>query len=143
LLIALTGRIVEYEERNFIVLSLRTKEGSIMQFEKLKYIKILLLILVIIIFTVGCSTQGTTTSTTSDILVKEKGYSEDFTEAWIIVVNPNDTSTKGEFKIVVEEPMVWNLIEENKIYFSSYKKEAEKDRVLIQIKNIGDDDTLR
>jgi hypothetical protein len=78
------------------------------------------------------------TSTTSDILIKEKGYSEDFADAWIMVVDPNDPSSKNEFKIKVQEPMVWNLIEEGKTYFSSYTKKGEDDWVLEQIEHVGD-----
>lgn len=114
-----------------------------MKLKKMKCFKLLSIIFLITLSMVGCSTQEAITSTTSDILVKEKGYSEDYTETWIIVNNPNDMETKEEYKIIVEEPMVWNLIEVNKIYFSSYVKKGENDRVLSQIENIGDDDTLR
>ena len=60
-----------------------------------------------------------------------------------MVVDPNDPSNKDEFMIMVEQPMVWNLIEEGKTYFSSYSKKDEDDWVLEQIEHVGDGDTVR
>ncbi|MBH9968513.1 hypothetical protein [[Bacillus] enclensis] len=101
---------------------------------KIKFAMLLLSSFVLLLS--GCSTGMT--STTSDILIKEKDYSEDFADAWIMVVDPNDPTSKDEFKIKVQEPMVWNLIEEGKTYFSSYTKKGEDDWVLEQIEHVGD-----
>ncbi|WP_216827451.1 hypothetical protein [Alkalihalobacterium elongatum] len=100
-----------------------------------------IIVFIVTVFTVGCSAEKTMTSTSSYISVIEKGYSEDYKETWIIAVNPE--IEESEIKIIVEEPMVWNLIEVDKTYFSSYLKEVEKASVLIQISHLGDDDTLR
>lgn len=83
-------------------------------------------------------------STTSDITILEKGHSKDNKEAWIIAFNPNAPKEHQEkIKILVKEPMVWNLIEENKTYFVTYSKKRNDLRVLNHIENIGDNKALR
>jgi hypothetical protein len=106
----------------------------------MKKIAFLLIIITLLLIT-ACG--GPYSSTTSDLYVVEKGYSKDYKEAWIIAFDPNDKTKQEKIKIMIEEPMVWNLIEINKPYFTSYSKKGDNPWILEQIKNIGDEDTLR
>ncbi|MGM0883668.1 MAG: hypothetical protein ACQEXQ_21870 [Bacillota bacterium] len=106
--------------------------------------KIFFLIITIGIFFVGCSQQGGPyKSATSTIIVIEKNYSEDYKEAWIMAYDPNNSARDKAIKIVVEEPMVWNLIEKEQEYFASYHKKGEKPWILKQVEHPSDDNTLR
>ncbi|XEC94493.1 hypothetical protein AB6A23_24805 [Paenibacillus tarimensis] len=60
---------------------------------------------------VGCTHTGQNTSTTSYLKISEKKYSDDYKEAWIMAYNPYDSKRKDSIKIIVEDLMVWNLIE--------------------------------
>lgn len=99
--------------------------------------------LVILSLLVIAACGGPYTSTASYLHVVEKGYSEDYKEAWIIAFDPNNETKQEAVKIIVEEPMVWNLIEVNKTYFTSYSKEKDNVWILDQIEHDDDDDTLR
>ncbi|ULL14756.1 hypothetical protein DVH26_10020 [Paenibacillus sp. H1-7] len=57
--------------------------------------------------------------------------------------NPYDSEKKNVIKIVVEEPVVWNLIEKDREYFSSYSKKGEEPWVLEQIAFPSDEKALR
>lgn len=81
-------------------------------------------------------------STTSDLYVVKKEHSKDYKKAWIIAFDPN-SKDKKEIKIMINEPMVWNLIEVNKSYFADYSKEGENPWKLEQIKHSGDNDSMR
>ncbi|MGD6962295.1 hypothetical protein ACQCVB_08840 [Fictibacillus phosphorivorans] len=72
-------------------------------------------------------------SISSIIIVTGKGHSEDNKEYWITAYDPNKEGKTNPFKVIVEEVMVWNLIEENKEYFSTYAKEGESPWLLEQI----------
>ena len=98
--------------------------------------------LIILLLLVIAACGGPHTSTASYLFVVEKGYSEDYKESWIIAFDPN-YDTQENVKILVEEPMVWNLIEVNKTYFTSYSKEKDNYWILDQIEHLDDDDTLR
>lgn len=89
----------------------------------------------------GCS--GSYTSAASMLNVVKKEHSEDYKEAWIIAFNPDYEEGPGEIKIMVKEPMVWNLIEVNQTYFASYSKEGDNHWKLEQINNPDDNDALR
>ena len=71
------------------------------------------------------------------LIVIEKGHSDDYKEYWIKAYDRNNQTKVQAFKIVVQEVMVWNLIEENKEYFSSYAKKGDKPWVLEQIEHTG------
>ncbi|QUW23007.1 hypothetical protein JSQ81_05400 [Sporosarcina sp. Marseille-Q4063] len=101
-----------------------------------KILSSLMILFLLVIAACGCPY----TSTTSYLYVVEKGYSEDYREAWIIAFDPNNETNQENVMIIVEEPMVWNLIEVNKTYFTGYSKEKDDDWILDQI---GHDDTLR
>lgn len=106
--------------------------------------KIILLVIVMGTLFVGCSIQGGPyTSVASTIFVIEKNYSEDYKESWIMAYDPNNSTRDKAIKIVVEEPMVWNLIEKGKEYFASYHKKGDKNWVLEQVEHPFDDNTLR
>ena len=77
----------------------------------------------------SCS-KGPFTSTTSMLIVIDKGHSSDYKEYWIKAYDPKNQAKEEAFKIVVQEEMVWHLIEENKVYFSSYAKEGDNPWVL-------------
>jgi hypothetical protein len=114
------------------------KEGD--DFMKRSFVVILTLLTLII----GCSVGGAPyTSATSEITVLDKEYSSDYKNAWIIAYDPNN-STEGEsFKVVVKEPMVWNLIVSGSTYFASYHKKGDGMWELKQVAHLGDEDTLR
>ncbi|MFJ5625502.1 hypothetical protein ACIQD3_23045 [Peribacillus loiseleuriae] len=99
--------------------------------------------LIILFLLVITACERPYTSTTSYLHVVEKGYSKDYKEAWIIAFNPYNKTKQENVKIMVAEPMVWNLIEVNKTYFTSYSKEKDKPWILDQIEHLDDDDTLR
>lgn len=105
----------------------------------------LLLTMMVIALVVGCNQNGSFTSTTSYLKVIEKQHSSDYKEAWIMAYNPSNSKEKEKdaIKIIVEEPMVWNLIEKDKEYFSSYSKKGGNPWVLEQIAFPGDEKALR
>lgn len=106
----------------------------------MKKIPILLTFISLLIIT-ACG--GPFTSTTSFLYVVKKGHSKDYKEAWIIAFDPNNKKEQEKIKIMVKEPMVWNLIEVNKTYFTSYSKEGDNPWILEQINHPDDNDTLR
>lgn len=91
----------------------------------------------------GCGSEGPYTSTASLLNVVKKEHSEDYKEAWIIAFDPNYEEEPEEIKIIVKDPMVWNLIEVNKTYFTSYSKEGDNHWELEQINHLDDNDALR
>ena len=89
--------------------------------------------LFIILFTLILASCGGV-STASTLMVIEKGQSSNNKEYWIKVYNPNDPD-KEIFKIMIEEKMVWNLIEEDKEYFALYSEKGDNPRVLEDIQH--------
>jgi len=69
------------------------------------------------------------------LIVLEKGHSSDYEEYWLKVYDPNKQTKEEAFKIIVREEMVWNLIEENSEYFTSYAKEGDDPWILNQIEH--------
>jgi len=100
-----------------------------------------LFIIICLLIVTACG--GPPSSTSSDLYVVKKAHSKDYKKAWIIAFDPNSDSGKKEIKIMVKEPMVWNLIEVNKRYFASYSKEGNNPWILEQIEHFGDNDTIR
>lgn len=98
----------------------------------MKKSSIYLLLFVLLILT---SCGGSYTSTTSDLKITEKGHSNNYKEYWIKAYDPNNDTEEKVFKINVDEEMVWNLIEENKVYFATYSKEGNRTWILIQIEH--------
>ena len=96
----------------------------------------ILMITVALLVLASCG--GPFISTTSMLIVVEKGRSSDYKEYWVKAYDPNNQTKEEAFKIVVQEEMVWNLIEEDKEYFSLYSKEGDKSWVLEQIEHIED-----
>ncbi|WP_160725606.1 hypothetical protein [Bacillus sp. USDA818B3_A] len=107
----------------------------------MKKIPSLLVFLIFLLVVTACG--GPFRSISSELYVVKKAHSKDYKEAWIIAYDPNSMKGKNEIKIMVQEPMVWNLIEVNKTYFSSYSKKGDNPWILQQIENRGDNDTLR
>lgn len=105
--------------------------------------KILSSLIILFLLVITACARPPSTSTTSYLHVVEKGYSKDYKEAWIIAFNPYNETKQENVKIMVAEPMVWNLIEVNKTYFTDYSKEGDKPWILDQIGQLDDDDTLR
>lgn len=102
------------------------------------------IIVSLIILTVVFLNPFSVVSTTSDITILKKGHSKDNKEVWILAFNPNaPKEIQEKIKILVKEPMVWNLIEEDKTYFVTYSNKGNDLRVLKHIKNIGDKKALR
>ncbi|WP_144512873.1 hypothetical protein [Bacillus sp. FJAT-22090] len=83
------------------------------------------------------SCGGSNTSTTSSLKVTEKGHSNSYKEYWIKAYDPNNDTEDKAFKIIVNEEMVWNLIEEDKEYFTSYSKEGNEPWILNQIEHMA------
>ncbi len=93
----------------------------------------------------GCSfgTPSLKQSTGSQIHVIEKGYSDDYKESWIMAYDPKNSTKDKAIKIIVEEPMVWNLIEVDKTYVASYSKDGDTTWILEQIEHVRDEKSLR
>lgn len=102
--------------------------------------KAICLVLLLFLLTLSACSH---TSTTSYLQIVEKGYSDDYKEAWIIAFDPNNQTKNESIKIIVAEPMVWNLIEVDKTYFASYSKESGTQWQLEQIEHENDNNTLR
>ncbi|PFO09414.1 hypothetical protein COJ85_02065 [Bacillus sp. AFS076308] len=101
----------------------------------------LLVFFIFLLVVTACG--GPFTSTSSDLYVVKKAHSKDDNEAWIIAYDPNSITEKKEIKILVQELMVWNLIEVNKTYFSSYSKKGDNPWILDKIEHLGDNETIR
>ncbi|MBD8068082.1 hypothetical protein [Bacillus sp. PS06] len=97
--------------------------------------KVYCFIIIVLIMLASCD-RGPFTSTTSQLIVMEKGHSSDYKEYWIKAYDPNNQGKEEAFKVVVQEEMVWHLIEKDKEYFSSYTKEGDKPWVLEQIEHV-------
>ena len=91
-----------------------------------------ILLFVLLILT---SCVGPYTSTTSFLKITEKGHSNNYKEYWIKAYDPNNYTEDVAFKIVVDEVMVWNLIEENKEYSTTYSKAGNNPWILIEIEH--------
>jgi hypothetical protein len=100
-------------------------------------------ILIFIILLVFPAYGGPFSSTTSELNVVKKVHSKDYKKAWIIAFDPNSISGKKKIKVMVKEPVVWNLIEVNETYFTTYSKKGNNPWELEQIAHLGDNDTLR
>jgi len=74
-------------------------------------------------------------STASTLMVIEKGQSSNNKEYWIKAYDPNNQNKKEAFMIMIQEKMVWNLIEEDKEYFARYSKKGDNLRVLENIQH--------
>jgi hypothetical protein len=107
--------------------------------------KLMILFTVVTVLITGCSFESPTLkqSTVSQILVIEKDYSDDYKELWVLAFDPNNSDKEKALKIMVEEPMVWNLIQADKTYIASYRKDGDKPWILEQIEHVGNDNTLR
>lgn len=101
---------------------------------------LILLMYVSILFISACG--GNNYSNASMLEIVEKKYSDDYTEAWIIAFDPN-SEEQDNFKIFVDDFMVWNLIEENRTYFTTYEKKGENPWRLKQINHHDDYDAFR
>ncbi|WP_413367680.1 hypothetical protein [Lysinibacillus sp. 3P01SB] len=86
----------------------------------------------IILFTlILASCEGV--STASTLMVIEKGQSSTNKEYWIKAYDPNNQDKEEAFKIMIQEKMVWNLIEEDKEYFALYSEKGDNLRILEDI----------
>ncbi|WP_432355728.1 hypothetical protein [Sporosarcina sp. A2] len=72
-------------------------------------------------------------SIASSLMVIEKGYSSDNNEHCIMAYDPNNHNKEEPFKIVIQEKMVWNLIEKDIEYFARYSKNGDSPSVLEDI----------
>lgn len=79
--------------------------------ETMKKTLIFILLCVSMVLT---SCVGPYTSTTSYLKIMEKGHSDNYKEYWIKAYDPNKDTEENAFKIVVNEEMAWNLMEEIK-----------------------------
>jgi hypothetical protein len=86
---------------------------------------------------------GPYSSTSSFLKIIAKDYSKDYKETWIIAYDPNNQTKQQKIKIMVEEPMVWNLIEVIKTYFTSYSKVGNNPWDFRAIAHPDDNNSLR
>ena len=91
-------------------------------------------VLCIIFFTLILASCGGV-STASTVIVIEKGQSNNNKEFWIKAYDPNNQNKEEAFKIMIQERMVWNLIEEDKEYFTMYSEKGDNLRVLENIQH--------
>ena len=97
---------------------------------------LLVMAFIMLLFAFILSVQGEQiTSTASMLVVNEKGHTDNYDEYWIKAYDPNNQTKDEAFKIMVEDEMVWELIEEKKEYFSSYQKEGDQPWILEQIEH--------
>lgn len=82
-----------------------------------------LLTLMVLLLISACG--GTISSTSSMIVVTDKGHSSDKEDYWIEAYDPNNETKDEAFKIFVKEEMVWNLIIKGTEYFATYEKEGD------------------
>ncbi|WNQ11947.1 hypothetical protein MJA45_02490 [Paenibacillus aurantius] len=82
------------------------------------------------------------TSVGSFIKIIDKAHSTDGRESWVMAYDPN-SPTPVPFKIVIDNPMVWNLLEKDREYIASYLKKGEGDYHIEQVGLRQDNDTLR
>ncbi|WP_438432936.1 hypothetical protein [Gorillibacterium sp. sgz500922] len=82
------------------------------------------------------------TSTASMIIVTEKQHSSDYRTSWVMAYDPNSPN-RQMFKIVVKDPIIWNLIEKDREYFASYFKKGNEDYHFHQLQYSKDNDALR
>ena len=90
--------------------------------------------LFIILFTLILASCGGI-STASTLMVIEKGQSNNNKEYWIKAYDPNNQDKEEAFKIMIEEKMVWKLIEEGQEYFALYSEKGNNLRVLEDIQH--------
>lgn len=90
--------------------------------------------LCIIFFTLILASCGGV-STASTLMVIEKGQSSNNKEYWIKAYDPNNQNKEEAFKVMINEEMVWNLIEEDKEYFAMYSEKEDNLRVLENIQH--------
>ena len=90
--------------------------------------------LFIILFTLILASCGGI-STASTLMVIEKGQSNNNKEYWIKAYDPNNQDKEEAFKIMIEEKMVWKLIEEDQEYFALYSEKGDNLRVLENIQH--------
>lgn len=86
-----------------------------------------------------------TSSTTAVVTVLEKSHSEDNGEAYVIVLPPNmpkEYREEAKTKIVVKEPMVWNLIVKDEEYFIHYSSKPSGVNVLTHIEYLDDNNAI-
>lgn len=105
--------------------------------------KFIFLFITLTLFVGGSSFGGPYSSTSSMLIVIEKNYSQDFRDAWITAYDPYNSTREQSIKIMVEKPMVWNLIKVGNEYVATYDKKGNKPWVLEQIQYPGDEKTLR
>lgn len=104
----------------------------------LKFAMILLLLIA-----AGCSNDDSLISSeATHIKVLEKKHSEDYEQMWIVASYANDPNNPETIEIFIEEPMLWNLIEENREYFVLIITEDGKS-TLGQMSYPGDENALR
>ena len=89
--------------------------------------------LFLMLFTLMLASCGGEASIASTLMVIEKGYSSDNKEHWIKAYDPNNQNKEEAFKIVIQEKMVWNLIEKDNEYFAMYSKKGDNPSVLENI----------
>jgi hypothetical protein len=83
-----------------------------------------------------------TVSSASYLKIEAKQHSKDYKQQWIVAINPYN-KTSQQLKILVQDPMVWNLIQLNDTYFTSYSEHRNANWSLDQISMPGDTNSLR
>lgn len=105
-------------------------------------------IFIIALAACGVEEDNRYTISGSVIIVIEKGYSDDYSEMWILAYDPynSHTSTREHpIKITTEIPSIWNLIEVDREYSASYYNTLEDPETwhLNRIAHFHEEDNLR
>ena len=95
-----------------------------------KIVRVFIFIFIILSMT-SCAVPYS--STTSMLVITEKGHSIDSKEYWIKAYDPNNETEEEAVKIVVNEVMAWNLLAKEIEYFATYGKEGNNPITLTQI----------
>jgi hypothetical protein len=98
--------------------------------ETMKETHILLLIVGLLLLS-SCGHISSTTSA-SMLVVTEKGHTSD-KEYWIKAYDPNNQTKEEAFKLVVDNEILWENIEIDEEYASTYVKKGDQPWILIEI----------
>jgi hypothetical protein len=98
--------------------------------ETMKETHILLLIVGLLLLS-SCGHISSTTSA-SMLVVTEKGHTSD-KEYWIKAYDPNNQTKEEAFKLVIDEEILWENIEVDEEYASTYVKKGDQPWILIEI----------
>ncbi|NEU31953.1 hypothetical protein GN156_14365 [bacterium LRH843] len=90
-----------------------------------------LLMIVVLLLLSSCGYVSSTT-TASMLVLTEKGHTSD-KEYWIKAYDPNNQTKEEAFKLVVDEEILWENLEIDEEYTSTYVKKGDQPWRLMEI----------